>query len=92
MLKVDRHIEYNMERKINEALHELLTEKRFLITRQERLKERKEQILHDLYTARAGRSVENPYTVREELAELDAKIKETRKRIDFIDKLLSILK
>ena len=44
-----------------------------------------------MYTSRAGRAVENPFTVREELAELDAKIKETKKRIAFIEKLVAIL-
>ena len=66
-------------------------EKRFLVNRLEKLQARKEQIFNDMYTSRAGRAVENPFTVREELSELEAKIKETKKRIDFIEKLVAIL-
>lgn len=78
-------------RRIDEAVTELHKERNFLTQREVKLAQRKEQILHELYTSRGGRSVENPYTVREELAELSAKIKECQKRIEFIDKLLVIL-
>ncbi len=82
---------YELERKINDTLHECLVEKRFLVNRLEKLQARKEQIFSEMYTSRAGRAAENPFTVREELAELDAKIKETKKRIAFIEKLVAIL-
>lgn len=82
---------YELERRINEILHECLVEKRFLVNRLEKLQARKEQIFNDMYTSRAGRAVENPFTVREELSELDAKIKECKKRIEFIEKLVTIL-
>ena len=58
---------YELERKINETLHECLVEKRFLVNRLEKLQARKEQIFSEMYTSRAGRAVENPFTVREEL-------------------------
>ena len=82
---------YELERKINETLHECLVEKRFLVNRLEKLQARKEQIFNEMYTSRAGRAAENPFTVREELAELDAKVKDTKKRIEFIEKLVAIL-
>ena len=83
---------YELERKINETLHECLVEKRFLVNRLEKLQARKEQIFSEMYTSRAGRAVENPFTVREELAELNAKVKETKKRIAFLDKIIDMLK
>ena len=82
---------YELERKINDTLHECLVEKRFLVNRLEKLQARKEQIFNDMYTSRTGRAVENPFTVREELSELDAKIKECKKRIEFIEKIIAIL-
>ena len=82
---------YELERRINETLHECLVEKRFLENRLEKLQARKEQIYNEMYTTRAGRAVENPFTVREELSELDAKIKETKRRIAFIEKIVAIL-
>ena len=82
---------YELERKINDTLHECLVEKRFLVNRLEKLQARREQIFNEMYTSRAGRAVENPFTVREELSELEAKIKETKKRIAFIEKLVEIL-
>lgn len=82
---------YELERRINDTLHECLVEKRFLVNRLEKLQERKEQIFHEMYTSRASRAAENPFTIREELAALDAKIKDTKKRIDFIEKLIAIL-
>lgn len=78
-------------RRIDEATTELHKERNFLTQREVKLAQRKEQILHEVYTSRGGRSEVNPHTVREELVELDAKIKECRKRIEFIDKLLVIL-
>ena len=83
---------YELERKINDTLHECLVEKRFLVNRLEKLQARKEQIFNDMYTSRAGRAVENPFTVREELAELNAKVKKTKKRIAFLDKIIDMLK
>ena len=83
---------YELERRINETLQECLAEKRFLVNRLEKLQARKEQIYNEMYTARAGRAVENPFTVREELSELNAKVKETKKRIAFLDKLINMLK
>ena len=82
---------YELERRINETLHECLAEKHFLVNRLEKLQARKEQIYNEMYTARAGRAVENPFTVREELSELDTKIKETKRRIAFIEKIVAIL-
>lgn len=82
---------YELERRINETLQECLVEKRFLVNRLEKLQARKEQIYNEMYTSRAGRAVENPFTVREELSELDAKIKETKRRIAFIEKIVAIL-
>ena len=82
---------YELERRINETLHECIVEKRFLVNRLKKLQERKEQIFNEMYTSRAGRAAENPFTVREEISELDAKIRETKKRIAFIEKLVAIL-
>ena len=82
---------YELERRINETLQECLAEKRFLVNRLEKLQARKEQIYNEMYTARAGRAVENPFTVREELSELNAKVKECKKRIEFIEKIVAIL-
>lgn len=82
---------YELERRINETLHECVVEKRFLVNRLKKLQERKEQIFNEMYTSRAGRAVENPFTVREEISELDTKIRETKKRIAFIEKLIAIL-
>ena len=78
-------------RRIDESVTELHKERNFLTQREIKLLERKEQILHELYTSRGGRSEMNAFSVREELAELSAKIKECRKRIEFVDKLLVIL-
>ena len=83
---------YELERKINDTLHECLVEKRFLVNRLEKLQARKEQIFSEMYTSRAGRAVENTFTIREELSELNAKVKETKKRIAFLDKIIGMLK
>ena len=82
---------YELERRINETLQECLAEKRFLVNRLEKLQARKEQIYNEMYTARAGRAVDNPFTVREELAELAANIKETKRRIAFIENIVAIM-
>ena len=82
---------YELERRVNETLHECLVEKRFLVNRLEKLQARKEQIFREIYTSRAGRAVENPFAVRKELSELNTKVKETKKRIEFIEKLIAIL-
>ena len=64
-------------------------EREFQENRIKRLQERIDQIYEAMYGF--GYRDTNPFTVREELAELNAKIKMARKEIVFIDSVLAEL-
>ena len=79
-----------MKENLENAVRMLKGEREFQENRIQRLQERIDQIYEAMY-AKGGIATENPYTVREELAELNAKIKMARKEIVFIDSVLAEL-
>lgn len=79
-----------MKERLEGAIRMLKGEREFQLNRIQRLQERIDQIYEAMY-AIGGRTTENPFTVREELAELHAKIKMARKEIIFIDSVLAEL-
>lgn len=79
-----------MKENLENAVRMLKGEREFQENRIKRLQERIDQIFESMYAV-GGRTTENPFTVREELAELNAKIKMARKEIVFIDSILAEL-
>lgn len=79
-----------MKENLENAVRMLKGEREFQQNRIQRLQERIDQIYDSMY-AIGGRTTENPFTVREELAELHAKIKMAKKEIVFIDTVLAEL-
>ena len=79
-----------MKENLENAVRMLKGEREFQENRIKRLQERIDQIYEAMYEL-GGRATANPFTVREELAELHAKIKMARKEIVFIDSVLAEL-
>lgn len=75
--------------KVDEAIELLEKELGFQQNRLVRLEERREQILHDVMM---GYAVHSPISVQRELVEIDTKIKQCQKHIDFVQSVLDILK
>ena len=78
-----------MKENLENAVRMLKGEREFQENRIQRLQERIEQIYEAMYAV-GGRDT-NPFTVREELAELNGKIKMAKKEIIFIDSVLAEL-
>lgn len=78
-----------MKENLENAVRMLKGEREFQENRIKRLQERIDQIYEAMYAV--GCRDTNPFTVREELAELNAKIKMARKEIVFIDSILAEL-
>lgn len=80
-----------MSRKENleSAIRMLKGEREFQQNRIQRLQERIDQIYDSMYGF--GYRDTNPFTIREELAELHAKIKMAKKEVAFIDSVLAEL-
>ena len=78
-----------MKENLENAVRMLKGEREFQENRIKRLQERIDQIYEAMYAV--GYRDTNPFTVREELAELHAKIKMAKKEVAFIDSVLSEL-
>ena len=75
--------------KVERAIEVLNKELDFQFNRLTRLEQRREQILHDVMM---GYAVHSPISVQRELAQMDEKIKQCQKHIDFVQSVLDILK
>lgn len=74
--------------KIERAIEVLNKELDFQLNRLTRLEQRKEQILHDVMM---GLAVHSPISTQVEIGKMDEKIKQCKKRIEFIQDVLDIL-
>ena len=74
--------------KVERAIEVLNKELDFQLNRLTRLEQRKEQILHDVMM---GFAVHTPISTQVEIGEMEEKIKQCQKRIDFIQNVLDIL-
>ena len=74
--------------KVERAIEVLNKELDFQLNRLTRLEQRKEQILHDVMM---GLAVNSPISTQVEIGKMDEKIKQCKKRIDFIQNVLDIL-
>mgnify|MGYP003511192337 FL=1 len=74
--------------KVERAIEVLNKELDFQLNRLKRLKQRKEQILHDVMM---GFAVHSPISTQVEIGKMDEKIKQCEKRIDFVQSVLDIL-
>lgn len=74
--------------KVERAIEVLNKELDFQLNRLTRLEQRKEQILHDVMM---GLAVHSPISTQVEIGKMDEKIKQCKKRIEFIQDVLDIL-